>query len=385
MVSASSASIETLKPLTSLRFFAAFMIVVLHSLMFWSWFSGAPQTLTHGVSFFFVLSGFILTHVYTSKQITSYFGFIRDRLSRLWPVHLFALCFLVLFVRYDYVSFNGEGFFDRSVQLALNLTLMQSIFPFEKILFSWNSVSWSISTELFFYLAFPFLVIGIKKNWSVKLLVSAMASVFYVFVMMKFAETSMGKDAGVVITYAAYANPIFRGFEFCLGMSLWVVWDKYIRHYNASFAFWSLVESAALIFTVWWIFYGAQLLIGSTSSFVLVNVITNNMGSCWVFAILIAVVASGRGVVGLILSNRVLVYLGEISFSIYMLHLVLMKIFAFSFVPELPVTPLMYFSALLFLASCSYFMIEKPAKRLLKSRSKSRSEGKTSTEAQLVG
>jgi peptidoglycan/LPS O-acetylase OafA/YrhL len=104
-----------------------------------------------------------------------------------------------------------------------------------------------------------------------------------------------------------------------------------------------------------------------------------------VFAILIAVVASGRGVVGLILSNRVLVYLGEISFSIYMLHLVLMKIFAFSFVPELPVTPLMYFSALLFLASCSYFMIEKPAQRLLKSRSKSRSEGKTSTEAQLVG
>ncbi|MBV4474634.1 acyltransferase family protein [Pseudomonas botevensis] len=176
MLSANSKPIENLKPLTSLRFFAAFMIVIWHSVMFYPWFSGVPSFLTHGVSFFFVLSGFILTHVYTSKKQSGYFGFIRDRLARLWPVHVFALCFLVTFVRPDAITFNGEGFFDKSVQLGLNLTLMQSIFPFQKVMFSWNSVSWSISTEVFFYLAFPFLVIGIKKNWAIKLLVAALVS-----------------------------------------------------------------------------------------------------------------------------------------------------------------------------------------------------------------
>ncbi|WPX16266.1 hypothetical protein RHM58_19660 [Pseudomonas sp. 10S4] len=48
---AEKSKVEDLKSLTSLRFFAAMMIVVLHSLLFWPWFKGAPVTLTSGVSF----------------------------------------------------------------------------------------------------------------------------------------------------------------------------------------------------------------------------------------------------------------------------------------------------------------------------------------------
>jgi peptidoglycan/LPS O-acetylase OafA/YrhL len=102
-----------------------------------------------------------------------------------------------------------------------------------------------------------------------------------------------------------------------------------------------------------------------------------------VFAILIGAVASGRGVVGSILSNRVLVYLGEISFSIYMIHQVLLKVFAYSFSKDLQVTPLMYFSALLFLASASYLMIEKPAQRLLRSNKKPKEQEVATQGAQL--
>jgi peptidoglycan/LPS O-acetylase OafA/YrhL len=235
------------------------MIVVLHSTLFFSWFAGVTTFLTHGVSFFFVLSGFILTHVYTSKSPASYAGFIRDRLARLWPVHIFALCLLVAFVRQDAVTFSGEGLFDKTVQLGLNLSLIQSIFPFEKIMFSWNAVSWSISTELFFYLAFPFLVVGIRNNWRIKLVLAALVSAVYVVAMMAFSHTQAGQDLGIDMHYAAYSNPLFRGVEFVLGMSLWVVWDKHIRHVEASYLVWSVVECAALLFTVWWIFYGAAM------------------------------------------------------------------------------------------------------------------------------
>ena len=55
-----------------------------------------------------------------------------------------------------------------------------------------------------------------------------------------------------------------------------------------------------------------------------------------------------------------------------MIHQVLLKVFAYSLSKDLQVTPLMYFSALLFLASASYLMIEKPAQRLLRSHKKAK-------------
>ncbi|MCU7247835.1 acyltransferase family protein [Pseudomonas koreensis] len=374
MLSANSKSVENLKPLTSLRFFAALMIVSWHSVMFYPWFAGAPSYLTHGVSFFFVLSGFILTHVYISKKQSGYFGFVRDRIARLWPVHVFALCVLVVFVRADSVTFDGQGLFSKPVQLGLNLTLMHSIFPFEKIMFSWNSVSWSISTEFFFYLAFPFLVIGIRNNWLIKLLLTTLVSAIFVFSMTVFSKTQSGQDIGINMFYAAYSNPLFRGVEFVLGMSLWVVWDRYVRSYQATYLFWSAVEIVAVLFAVWWVCYGIAHAITYLDNFESARLMVSTMGSCWVFAILIGVVASGRGIVGSVLSNRVLVYLGEISFSSYMIHLVLLKVFAFSLAGYIQTTPLMYFSALLFLASVSYWMIEKPAQRLLRSKKKAASK-----------
>lgn len=367
MLSTKVTPIENLRPLTSLRFFAAMMIVVGHSSVYNSWFAGVTTYLTHGVSFFFVLSGFILTHVYTSKKSASYGSFVRDRLARLWPVHLFAFFLLVLFVRPDAVTHSGEGFFSKPVQLVLNLSLLHSIFPFEKIMFSWNAVSWSISTELFFYLAFPFLVVNIKNNWKLKLLVAAVVAGTYVVAMAEFSKTQIGQEIGINMGYAAYSNPLFRGVEFVLGMSLWVVWDKYIRDLKSSYLVWSVAGVASVVFSIWWIFYGVKLAIGALPANPTLLLTANTMGSCWVFAILIAIVASGRGLVGTMLSNRVLVFLGDISFSIYMIHQVLLKVFAFSFTKDMEITPLMFFAALFFLASASYIMIEKPAQKLLRS------------------
>ena len=140
--------IEDLKPLTSLRFVAAMMIVTLHSRLYFPWGKAMPAipALDHGVSFFFVLSGFILSHVYTSKQL-GYWRFLLARFARLWPVHVFALIILVTFVRRDSITFEGPGIFCRPVTLISNLTLTQSLAPFVSFIFSWNSVSWSISTD----------------------------------------------------------------------------------------------------------------------------------------------------------------------------------------------------------------------------------------------
>src|SRR5438309_3517405 len=86
-----------LHALTSLRFFAAAMIVMLHAQ---GYFGEIPVlghfVLTQGVCFFFVLSGFILTYAYPALDRAGTMRFLVSRLARIVPLHLVALLLYVL-------------------------------------------------------------------------------------------------------------------------------------------------------------------------------------------------------------------------------------------------------------------------------------------------
>jgi peptidoglycan/LPS O-acetylase OafA/YrhL len=92
------ASMNQIKCLTSLRFFAAAMIVVFHSVNAFRIADNSKITfpLEQGVSFFFVLSGFILTYVYPSLNGAHR---VRDfyvaRIARIWPAHFAAFLLLL--------------------------------------------------------------------------------------------------------------------------------------------------------------------------------------------------------------------------------------------------------------------------------------------------
>jgi peptidoglycan/LPS O-acetylase OafA/YrhL len=82
--------------LTGLRGVAAAWVALFHLTV------GVP-ILRHGdlgVDVFFILSGYVLTYVYAGKLANSaaYFGFIRARLARIYPLHLVTLCVLALMV-----------------------------------------------------------------------------------------------------------------------------------------------------------------------------------------------------------------------------------------------------------------------------------------------
>jgi len=121
-----------------------------------------------GVDLFFLLSGFILSLNYLddfrefSKR--NYFRFLGARLARIYPVHLFTLLLLTLFVL-------SARHFDIKTNLAhysgftwlTNILLIQVWPGFNRGL-TWNFPSWSISAECFAYLVFPFCAIGIAKS-----------------------------------------------------------------------------------------------------------------------------------------------------------------------------------------------------------------------------
>lgn len=354
---------EDLKALTSLRFVAAAMIVLHHAKLYFPWakfVEGMP--LNQGVSFFFVLSGFILTHVYSSKTV-SFGDFMLRRFARLWPVHAVTIALVfVLIQRPDSRSFPGEGFFDPVVVFISNITLTHAAVPFVNYTFSFNSVSWSISTEVFFYLAFPFLLIGIKRSWPWKLIAAVAVIAAYALAARYFAlpvEAGLGK---LDISFLTHASPLFRGFEFVLGMSTYVLWDKYWRgKVGPSVA--TRLEILAAVVVVFWIVFGFDVVRRLLSFDITIGLWNSYASTCFVFALIIVVMANGNGVLARLISLRTFVWLGEISFALYMVHQIIMKAL---WLPTLdgslpvfgPVVPL---AACLIAATLLHHFVEKPA------------------------
>lgn len=283
-------------------------------------------------------------------------------------MHIFALVLLVVFVRSDVVTYEGEGVFSKLSQLVVNVFLLQSITPFEIFIFSWNSVSWSISTELFFYLVFPMLLLNARSTIIAKLTLSALTSVSLAYFVYAMGSSGLLDGTGISESSAIHANPLFRGFEFVLGIASWVVWDKYLKTLRLSPFLWSIAELAVIGLAVSWVAFLHGMLMGLFDEASPARLIFRVLGSSWVFALVIIVCASGRGMLGKLLSKRVFVFLGEISFSVYMVHMVMMKFFKFSLPHEYEVSPALFFTVLIVVSAGCYYLIEKPMQSLLRAK-----------------
>lgn len=107
-----------------------------------------------GVSFFLVLSGFVMSRGYAEKVAQPGFSwrhYMGRRILRLWPLHLVCLLVAVAVRVFLYGEEVGGWWW------LPNLCLLQSWLPYPHIYFSGNAVSWCLSDLLFFYALFPWL------------------------------------------------------------------------------------------------------------------------------------------------------------------------------------------------------------------------------------
>ena len=142
--------------LFSLRFVAAIIVVLFHESPISSFLGTAPKILTAGsqaASFFFVLSGFILALAHYNDDKFSVGEYYQKRMARILPVYLIALS---LWVALDI----AKGQLD-PIALVLNIFLLQSWFPSYPL--SINAPAWFLSDLTFFYIAFPFILALLKK------------------------------------------------------------------------------------------------------------------------------------------------------------------------------------------------------------------------------
>ena len=139
------------------------------------------------VEFFFCLSGFILTHVYGTRlrqlfTAKGYGAFLKARLIRLYPLHLFMLGVVLLtalVTRYFAAIGHYTSIFDLSYHtivtpfsLLLNLALVQAWNTLPSL--TWNSVAWFVSVEWALCLLFPLLLwLAQGRVWRGPVLIAA--------------------------------------------------------------------------------------------------------------------------------------------------------------------------------------------------------------------
>ena len=218
-----------LRALTSLRAFLAVGVVLFHYQLQWDpalGFSPIIERSRLAVDAFFMLSGFILAHVYGPSFATgafSYRRFIVARLARLYPLHLAVLAGVLVMVlsanavgvRYDPSTYTTEGFFK-------TLFLVQAWFPSE-IGFNWSGPSWSLSAEWFAYLLFPAYALLAVRMQQRPWLLLALGVVSYVAI-----DAAYGSIFGKVLPRAEHDMGILRiAPAFLIGMALYALGHRW--------------------------------------------------------------------------------------------------------------------------------------------------------------
>jgi peptidoglycan/LPS O-acetylase OafA/YrhL len=357
-----------LDALTSLRFFAAAMIVIGHAHgLFGSFGLALNFSLTQGVSFFFVLSGFILTYNYKDVE-KRLWKFYRARFARLWPMHVVAIL-LVPLVAHTW-NIDGLSSHKAAAVVAANLLLVQSWIPAREFYLALNGVAWSISTEAFFYVAFPVALLFMRRSAVIVVGATALITVAFMWIVMHFGVTTDESAPGINAMGLLYVNPLARLFEFVLGMAACKVYLRLqsVPHTGTTEGR-TVDEIIVLALIVISMHLTPRLPLWQVLPPDWVRVVqyyAEKSGSAPIFAISIVVFALGRGLVSRALTSRVMVFLGEASYALYLTHAtVLMWFEAHPAVASLEVAPYLFWAASLLLASLLFVFVETPLRRLI--------------------
>jgi len=325
-------------PLTGVRFLAAAWVVLYH---FGGTFISLCPLLAplkhvfslgyYAVPFFFLLSGFILSHNYfPNYSLKDHPKFIFYRFARLWPVHVIA--FLLA------VGYSGWVFGENPVQSTVGEVLMVRSWYSPEL--SANYPAWSISAEWFAYLCiFPVVFIAFSRIRSIRILLAVLTLLLIgaAYVPSKYI---LGRGGDIVFLFSA-------------GSALYRI--RYLAKSPAPLLFQKVGVLLVALFV---------LFTGSVSSLV----------AFFGFAALIYGLSFERGFLSQILSTKFFVAGGLASYSLYMTHAIVGKVYNLLTL-NFPGHSLLARSCLLGLfvfglggtAVAFYRFIEEPANKALRS------------------
>ena len=206
-----------LDSLTGLRWWAAFAVFCYHMMSFAPvpGLGAVARFGNHGVAFFFLLSGFVLTWS-AGISGTTVANFYWRRFARIYPAHVLALLVAVpVFYSATSVTPDPSRFWVKPfavVPLLLSLTLLQSWFKEPSIRFAGNPAAWTLGVEAFFYALHPWLS-RLLARVSRRGALLALGAVTAVVMLHRVAVVC--DSSGVL---AGLPGPVARLEEFVMGM-----------------------------------------------------------------------------------------------------------------------------------------------------------------------
>jgi peptidoglycan/LPS O-acetylase OafA/YrhL len=337
-----------LKALTSIRFFFAAMVLVGHFVGHFSsignWPGYAYNLGPTAVSWFFVLSGFIIAYNYPSlSNDIERKSFLISRVARLWPVHIVTTIAMILL-------FGGSKYY------FFFLTMTHTWTANPEMSGAYNGPSWSISDEMFFYVAYVGLVA--PARWLRMLVV--VAPIVLALVMAEHhgcflpngdpASTASTPKCGALIA----TFPPARLIDFLAGVAL----------FHLRLRIPQVIGLAAAICVLGSYLPGVP---GIDSNSLPAHVI-------WEVEVIIgggALIASlsSKGWLSRLLSFRLLVIGGDISYSMYMTH----QVVNLAVLPHvkglnLVATFLLVSAITLVLSVCLFYFLEAPVRDAVKAK-----------------
>lgn len=236
------------------------------------------------IDFFFVLSGFVMMHVYGHRlsSVPDLATFAWRRFWRLWPLHVAMLlpwAVIALVGPRRLVGFSADCC--RLEDLPAHLALLNGFVSRD----SWNHPAWSVSTEFVVYLLFAGISLLTPRRKLIAVAVVAAISVAWL--------------SGFVDHMTVWRTLI----GFCLGV---LGYGLHTRLPAWSASAWTAAEVGIVLA----VGFGAASLAGGPAELLLPFLFTGG----------VLVFARGEGQLSRLLSGRAGAWLGRISFSIYLTH-----------------------------------------------------------------
>ena len=310
-----------IRALTGLRIVAAMWVVLFHFRpLLWEasprlkdMFAPLLNSGAQGVDLFFILSGFVLAWNYLDRMGPTWsaratWHFLWLRLSRVWPVYLVTMHLAALWIVFTlHVGNVPSKDLDQftAISYVRQILMVQLWFQpfFDRT--SWDGPAWSISAEWLAYLLFGVVVLVIFRVAAVTRARNLMVLAF----VASLPPLILLLTSGQFYTPWSWLPRIVA--QFCAGaLACAAVRRLQLSDRNRRVAGYLSVLMVGVAVGMLYLF-DAHPVSGMTDPGGLVDVL---------FMPLVVTLAVGVGSLPRLLSTRLLVYGGQISFSLYMVH-----------------------------------------------------------------
>ena len=314
------------------------------------------------VDFFFTLSGFVLGLTYVRGAVAGRLDFKRyaiARFARIYPLYLFALILIMVLL----LHWRADGFAaeppSRLAREFVSQLLLLGALPIPATGGFWNVPAWSVSAETFCYLAvFPLLYaatrsLGVRAGlpWFSLALVCAFCD--FLFFRTFFVPAVLGIQAAPLPYGPVWWAALVRATTmFVAGWSVFLA----LRGRDANHPVLRLGADLFLLLFVVLVLFGGTTLV-------------ERQRLVFLAPPLIACLSADGSIASRLLSLPPVVFLGRISYSLYLLHVpVLLIAFHHPWIVEGPLRLLVgTLAAALALAAATHAAIEMPMRRLIRS------------------